>query len=1113
MSKPASTAKVPQQGSPAGDGKAQAGMGRVSRVSKSRATGGGHDAPLIATQSRHLVIRASAGSGKTYQLAVRYLRHLLDGAAPDQILASTFTRKAAGEILARILTRLAKAGQSDKELHQLAAHLGVPSLSRRRCLTLLKELSRSLNRLRIGTLDSFFARLATSYTLELGLPPGWEIIDELADARLRRQAVEAVLGDLPTSDVRRLTALLSKADSGRRVSTLLQETVDQFYDIFQQTDEAAWHYRPRMKMLTDEECNATLEALRQIELPDLKSFRQALEKDCEAASSADWQTFISKGIAGKLAAGETKYGRREIPPAAREVYQRLLDHARSCLLQQLLSRTAAVYEILSAFDKVYVELKQRERGLRFEDVTRRLAEAFGTGGHPDQALQQLAYRLDSDVTHLLLDEFQDTSRSQWQVMRPFAEKITQAAEGTSLFAVGDVKQAIYGWRGGVAEIFDAIDGELEGVTSETLATSFRSSQVVIDAVNELFNKLPGHPNLGQDEQTIRQWCKNVEPHMTARDLAGHVTLETSAEPEEQKAAERAVAVIAAAADRVQQIAAEAPSASVGVLVRQNKHIAPLIAELRDRNVEASEESGNPLTDSAAVMLLLSLLQMADHPGDTIARFHIATSPLGAQFDFVDHTDDARAVELAAQFRRQLLAEGYGPTLDDWARRLIACCSRRDVTRLGQLVELAYRFGEQATLRPGDFIRFVEQERVQDPSAARVRVMSVHQAKGLQFDVVVLLLLDHSLISMVPQFVTGGGTTTSPPDLVSVYACKEEQCLLPARFQAAFDQTRAASIREELCVLYVAVTRAVHALHMIIPPSSPTEKGPLCNTAGLVRAALTDGQPAPPSSILYEHGDRAWATAATTAGTGRTATAPVAAGPTDDPAGPKVKLAPMADGRSRGMNRVAPSRSGPPASLRLSQLVEGSSSAALDRGSLIHAWFEQIVWLDDGPPDEQTLRHIARRHGFDDEQTVQHLRSFHDMLGRPAVAALLSQQSYTALQQPPLPRPVLDQLAAGPLSIDVSREQPVAVQLQGELLTGTIDRLVLLRCGGQVIAADIIDYKTDAVPRGDAEEPERTSHYRLQLQSYADAIARIHRLADDRITSRLLFVQSGQVISV
>src|SRR5690606_27235330 len=144
MSTPTSTANVPQQGSPAGDGKAHAGAGPVRNVSgvrKGRARGGDLDAPLIATQPGHLVIRASAGSGKTYQLAVRYLRHLLEGVPPDQILASTFTRKAAGEILARILTRLATAGRDEKELRQLAAHLGVPSLSRGRCLKLLKELT------------------------------------------------------------------------------------------------------------------------------------------------------------------------------------------------------------------------------------------------------------------------------------------------------------------------------------------------------------------------------------------------------------------------------------------------------------------------------------------------------------------------------------------------------------------------------------------------------------------------------------------------------------------------------------------------------------------------------------------------------------------------------------------------------------------------------------------------------------------------------------------------------------------------------------------------------------------------------------------------------------
>ena len=77
------------------------------------------------------------------------------------------------------------------------------------------------------------------------------------------------------------------------------------------------------------------------------------------------------------------------------------------------------------------------------------------------APERLAFRLDGGIRHVLLDEFQDTSPSQWRVLRSLAQSVT-AKGGGSFFCVGDAKQAIYGWRGGVAEIFDALDGELTG---------------------------------------------------------------------------------------------------------------------------------------------------------------------------------------------------------------------------------------------------------------------------------------------------------------------------------------------------------------------------------------------------------------------------------------------------------------------------------------------------------------------------------------------------------------------------------------------------------------------------------------------------------------------------
>src|SRR5205823_867923 len=137
-----------------------------------------------------------------------------------------------------------------------------------------------------------------------------------------------------------------------------------------------------------------------------------------------------------------------------------------------------------------------ERALRFSDVTFRLADAIGA-----IEPERLAFRLDGGIRHVLLDEFQDTSPSQWRVLRPLAENVVGTNGGT-FFCVGDAKQAIYGWRGGVAEIFDALEGQLPGLEQRSLAESYRSAQPVIDAVNAVFNKLTSHPNLDKLSEPV-----------------------------------------------------------------------------------------------------------------------------------------------------------------------------------------------------------------------------------------------------------------------------------------------------------------------------------------------------------------------------------------------------------------------------------------------------------------------------------------------------------------------------------------------------------------------------------------------------------------------------------
>ena len=337
--------------------------------------------------------------------------------------------------------------------------------------------------------------------------------------------------------------------------------------------------------------------------------------------------------------------------------------------------------------------------------------------------------------------------------------------------MGDAKQAIYAWRGGKSEIFEALDGDLVGLEKRPLTKSFRSSPPVIDAVNRIFKELPRHTNLERYEQAVHQWCDVFPEHTTSRsDLPGYVELRTAREAGEGEHADSVK--LAYAAEQVRELIARAPGRSVGVLTRRNDIVNRLIYELRVRHVAASEEGGGRLTDSPAVQVILSLLKLADHPGDSVARFHVAQSPLAAHVGYRNHADHPRTWKLSHEVRARLLQDGYGPAIQCWAELLEPSCDRRDRSRLEQLVESGYAYEQFATLRTSDFLRYVELERVADPTAAHVRVMTVHQAKGLQFDIVVLADLDAKLVGQTGR-VRRGADLADRSDRLRVPAPERE----------------------------------------------------------------------------------------------------------------------------------------------------------------------------------------------------------------------------------------------------------------------------------------------------------------------------------------------------
>ena len=1051
-----------------------------------------------AAEFPHLLIRASAGTGKTFQLSNRFIAQIAAGEPPDHILAATFARKAAGEILERVLTRLAEAALDDGKFTELAENVGDAKLTRDGCFDLLRKLISRLHRLRVGTLDGFFSQLAASFSLELGLPPGWRIVDELDDLQLRNEAVQTVLDGESTSSLVTMMHLLSKGEIKRSVSSEIHDVVTKLYELFCETDDDAWDALPRHKQIDGDALEAAIARLAALEFTD-KRFGKARDANVGSATGGDWEGFIGKGLAAKLIAGATEFYKKPIESDVVDAYRPLIDNARAVLLGRVADQTRAARQLLDKFDAAYRQLKQSSHGLRFDDVTRSLARGFANGRIAD-----VNWRLDMQVKHLLLDEFQDTSRLQWQVVRPFAERVTAADGDGSFFCVGDVKQAIYRWRGGVSEIFDAVGEQLGGIDSESLTKSYRSSQPVIDTVNRVFLGLKSNETLAKYPNVTHTWGERFGEHTTARgELPGYCRLMTSRRADDN--GKQRDVTLDFAAGQIAEITRENPGRSVGVLVRTNSAVARLIYQLRTQHqVLASEEGGNPLTDSPAVQLILSLLRIADHPGDTAARFHLATSPLAKTVDFQQHDDDTAAVRVSLKLRESLLNRGYGKTVYQWVQELAPHCDGRDLNRLLQLVELAYGYENDATVRVDDFIRVVESRRVESPSTADVRVMTLHQAKGLQFDIVVLPELDVKLKALPPAVVVGRDGPIEPVRRICRYVNANLQSLLPPEFQRMFTDWEDQSVNESLCLLYVALTRAVHALHMIIPPAKENERSLPKSAAGLLREALTDTALPSPEQVLYEHGDPtplADESAGSAGGVGEDA----------ETERVKVKLRAAPAQRTRGLDRRSPSGLEGGTAVDLAKRLRLDTSPAMARGSLFHAWFEAIEWLDDGPPDEATLRNIAGPLSGAEINLDTELAAFHKMLARKSIQQALSRSAYDDPSALGFAADVSAELQTPDLRMQVFREREFAIRDGDAVLKGAIDRLVVFYDGDQPVAADVVDFKTDRIDDTAEDSLQaKVEFYRPQIEAYRRTTSKLTGLDTSRIAARLLFVGAGVV---
>jgi len=1079
---------------------------------------------------KHVAISASAGSGKTFQLAHRYIGLMSNGVEPDRIIALTFSRKAAGEIFDSVVKYLCDASSSPEKSRRTAELIGRPGLQQQDFLRLLRNLLVSIHRLHISTLDSFTVSILKSFPMELGIPSAFQIMDN--DSEEAKAAKQTVLGLI--FNHRHVGGEAQQAFLGAfRQATFgqeqkgLEQSLDNFITGFGDfyrlmpephtwgQDNTIWPQGSPWLETAGDAAQAASElkaSLVGCGFPDgvLKILVSIADFCGSYGESSRWDEGLSgksvfQSLAGSLQPLERgemtlSYSKGQYDLGGRQcqLLSTLLRHAVGTELRAMLKRTQGIYQVLNQYDQFYDDLIRRRGKLTFTDAqylltaANRYSSSSLLSRMPDQeARLYIDYRLDCKLDHWLLDEFQDTSDLQWEVLRNLADEILQDGSGQrSFFYVGDVKQAIYGWRGGNARLFGKILEQYQGQIEQIpLSVSFRSCQPIIDAVNRVFD---GLSNDQLPPKAVAQWEKIWQEHRCQADVVpeqGYAALmEPPCDDGEYKPTNEDR--YHAAANLLNEIKPLDRGLSVAILVRKNDVGRDIVDFLRGEcpGMTIIHEGRAAIKDNPVVSVLLALVKFAAHPGDTFAWRHLQMSPLNGYF--VKHKLGRDNLPLL--LLREIQTHGFQAFIRNWGARLNEAHQLDDFgnKRLNDLISAAGEFDSTRGTGCNDFLHFIDSYQLHELAAENaVRVMTIHQSKGLGFDIVILpdLQSDNIASASKPDFLIARDPETDRP----LWVMK-----MPSRTIAESDPILAEQLRihdetecfDSLCLLYVALTRAKQGLYMIT--GFPGKTSRMVSPAALLKAQLAgDPRPTCGSAVeiggeeftcLYETGERDWYTRAPSKA---------------QPAEPVQRVELSSEyGRYPSLRRrllgVSPSTI-EGREIRADLLFTHITHDSMELGKGIHELFEGVSWVDE--TDVEGLIEEWHRASSAPQETKQRaVEQFRQAMASHEVRQVLARPDGI---------------------VSLWREKHFEVVLENQWITGVFDRVTITHGpDGRSSQATILDFKSNEIA-DEADLASTAEYYRPQLVLYGKALSRMLQIDTSQVKLQLLFAWSGSVYTL
>ena len=565
---------------------------------------------------------------------------------------------------------------------------------------------------------------------------------------------------------------------------------------------------------------------------------------------------------------------------------------------------------------------------------------------------------------------------------------------------------------------------------------------------------------------------------------------------------------------------EFPEHSLGILVRTNKEGNEIIAQLKSRSVAASDEGRATLLDSPAVAGIVAMLRLIDDPSDRVSHFMVSRGPMALATKLApieSHNTSAEAGAAARAFavrmRARLADEGLTAVLRGVSVVLTnAGLSARDAGRVARVVAIAEDLADVPMARTLDFIDAIEADKADASSSDKVRVMTVHKSKGLEFDEVILVSLDKGWGATPTGWAMLATSATEPPQLVSPLANEQVRKWIPELCVLERDERRR-RLLDDLSSLYVALTRARIGLHLVI---AHKQAGKLPSAAKLIMRAVdgaanskdTLGAMEPMAKALTSaklDGSRPFWSArlGVLAAQKPQLLAPLAGSalnPSVPNPGPLITIVARGGGHAPSPSTHAPASSWEIDPFAADGDGRDSSGAIIAlRGVLMHECFREVLSLD----------------------AIDSAQKREAILGPAALRASIEKGQVISTKLIDEARAVLERCATGPIAqalrptagVRVRTELPFVRETAEGLVHGRIDRLELTERDGVVVAATIVDFKTGAVGADQRAMREEIAPYAQQLSAYAEAVAEMYGIDRAKIDLRLLFVDRGEVVEV